>query len=63
MYVCVCNAIREAELREAARRTCGTAESVYAALGKRPDCRQCLDEADEMIGEERLRTRPQTVAA
>jgi bacterioferritin-associated ferredoxin len=63
MYVCVCNAIRETDLRETARRTCGDAESVYAALGKRPDCRQCLDEADEMIAEERLRGRPQTVAA
>ena len=63
MYICVCNAIREDDLRNTARRTCGDAESVYATLGKRPNCRQCLDEADEMIAEERQRARPQTVAA
>lgn len=53
MYVCVCNAIRESELRRAARRTLGDAESVYAALGKRPDCRTCLCEADAICFEER----------
>ena len=53
MYVCICNAIRECELRKAARCAGGDAEGVYAALGKRPDCRQCLDEAEEIIFEER----------
>ena len=53
MYVCICNAIRESELRRAARCCGGDAEAVYAAIGKRPDCRQCLDEADEVIFEER----------
>ena len=49
MYVCVCNAIRETELRAAARRIAGDAERVYAALGRTPQCRQCLDEAGEVI--------------
>jgi bacterioferritin-associated ferredoxin len=53
MYVCVCNAIRECELRRAALRCAGDAEAVYAALGKRPNCGQCLDEADSLIAEER----------
>ena len=53
MYICVCNAIRECELRRAALRAPGDAEAVYAALGKRPNCGQCLDEADEIIDEER----------
>jgi bacterioferritin-associated ferredoxin len=53
MYVCVCNAIRDCELRRAARRCGGDAEAVYAAIGKRPNCRQCLDEASEIIFEER----------
>ena len=53
MYVCVCNAIRESELRHAARHTSGDAEACYAALGKRPDCRQCLDDADIILLEER----------
>ncbi|WP_338241213.1 (2Fe-2S)-binding protein [Aurantiacibacter hainanensis] len=53
MYTCVCNAIRECELRKAARQHRGGAESVYAKLGKRPNCGQCLEEADEVITEER----------
>lgn len=53
MYICVCNAIRECELRRAALRTPGDAEAIYAKLGKRPNCGQCLDEADEIIVSER----------
>lgn len=53
MFICVCNAIRECELRHAARRTGGDAESVYAALGKRPNCGHCLEEADMVLFEER----------
>jgi bacterioferritin-associated ferredoxin len=57
MYVCVCNAIRESELRGVARRCPGSAEAVYAALGKRPNCRQCLEEAAEILVEEREQGR------
>ena len=53
MYICVCNAIRECELRRTARRCGGDADAVYAALGKRPQCGQCLDEAAEILIEER----------
>lgn len=53
MYVCVCNAIRECELRSAARRVAGDADAVYAALGKVPQCGQCLDDAAHVLIEER----------
>ena len=53
MYVCICNAIRECDVRRMARRVTGDAESVYAALGKRPNCGHCLEEADDLIFEER----------
>lgn len=53
MYVCICNAIRESELRRVACRVPGNAETCYAALGKRPQCGQCMDDAEEMIAEER----------
>ena len=49
MYVCICNAIRETELRAVARAVPGDATQVYAALGRTPQCRQCLDEAGEII--------------
>ena len=63
MYVCVCNAIRESEFRAAARRCPGDAEAVYAALGKVPQCRQCLEDADMILVEERTRDRRLTLVA
>ena len=53
MYICVCNAIRERDLRAVARSCAGPAESLYAALGKIPQCRQCLDEAEDVVAEAR----------
>jgi len=53
MYVCICNAIREKDLRAAARACAGPAESVYAALGRTPQCRQCLDEAEDIVADAR----------
>ena len=52
MYVCICNAIRETDLRRAARCCPGNAEAIYASLGRTPQCRQCLDEAEDIIAEE-----------
>lgn len=63
MYVCICNAIRETELRCAARRCPGDADAVYAALGKQPQCAQCLDDAAEILIEERERARERALAA
>jgi len=64
MYVCVCNAIRESEFRRAARQVEGDVEAVYALLGWEPQCRTCLDEAEELLLEERqLDRRPRLVAA
>ncbi|QYU67286.1 (2Fe-2S)-binding protein [Leptolyngbya sp. 15MV] len=53
MYICICNAIRECELRRVARHVAGDAEAAYAALGKRPNCGQCLTDADDILTEER----------
>ena len=53
MYICVCNAIRESDLRTAARCHAGDPDAVYEKLGKRPQCGQCLDEAAEILIEER----------
>lgn len=57
MYVCVCNAIRDTELRAAARTCEGGPDEVYAALGKIPQCAQCFDEAAEIIIDERTRAK------
>ena len=53
MYICICNAIRESELRRAARHCACDAEACYAMLGKRPQCGSCLCDADDIVFEER----------
>jgi len=53
MYVCICNAIRESEIRAVARRVTGGPDEVYAALGRTPQCRQCLGLAAAILQEER----------
>lgn len=57
MIVCVCNAITEKEVREAARQGCRTPEQAYASLDCEPQCGCCLDFAQEIIDEE-LPSRP-----
>ena len=58
MYVCICNAIRETDLRNAARECGGDADAVYEALGHRPQCGQCLDDAAEVLIHERSTRQP-----
>jgi bacterioferritin-associated ferredoxin len=54
MYICVCNAIRDCELREAARSCPGDVDAVYQRLGHVPQCGQCLDEAAQLLIDARL---------
>ena len=53
MVVCVCNAIRERDVRDAARAGCANPVQAYAALGRRPRCGQCLPFARELMAAER----------
>lgn len=53
MIVCVCNNIREGELREAAKGGCRTACQSYRALGHRAKCGQCIRFARSIITEAR----------
>lgn len=53
MYICICNAIRETDLRMAALVSGGDAEATYRVLGKRPNCGQCLGKAGQIIDQER----------
>ncbi len=52
MVVCVCNAIREKELRDAARDGSGKPSDIYARLGRKPKCGQCLSFAQTIINSE-----------
>jgi bacterioferritin-associated ferredoxin len=53
MIVCNCNAIRERQVREAARAGCADPLSAYASLGRRPRCGQCVPFARQIIEQER----------
>jgi bacterioferritin-associated ferredoxin len=50
MVVCVCNAIRERDLRDVARDgQLRCAKAAYAQLGRKPKCGQCLPFARNII--------------
>lgn len=55
MIVCVCNAIREEDVRKAARRGAPCAESAYRSLGFEPQCGSCLNHADRIVCAERAK--------
>ena len=54
MVVCVCNVIREAQVRQAAREGANDPCTVYASLGCRPKCGKCIPFARALIAEERV---------
>ena len=49
MYICVCNALNEKTLRQAAQKIDGkvSAAKVYKSLGVRPQCGKCLPDAQD----------------
>jgi len=53
MIVCVCNAIVEKEVREAAREGARTPEAAYARFDCEVQCGCCVDYAQEIIDSER----------
>ncbi|HCB74950.1 MAG TPA: (2Fe-2S)-binding protein [Sphingomonas bacterium] len=53
MFVCVCNALREREVREAARGGAMSACQAYRALGCQAKCGQCVPFARAIIDAER----------
>ncbi len=53
MIVCVCNAIRETQVRQAARDGASCPTTAYRCYGARPRCGQCLAFARDIIAAER----------
>lgn len=52
MVVCICNAIRENQIRDVAQ-SCRTACQAYLALGCQAKCGQCSVVARQIIDQER----------
>ena len=63
MIVCVCNAITEKEVREAASKGARAPEDAYAAYDCEPHCGCCLDYAQEIIDEEMGKRPPLRIVA
>ena len=53
MYVCICNAVRETELRQTVRQGAETAEQAYLMLGLEVFCATCVEQAQAVIDDER----------
>ena len=53
MYVCICNAYRELNVRDAIRQdsvdAVPTVEQIYARLGRGPRCGRCSSQVQSMI--------------
>lgn len=49
MVVCVCNAIRERDVRDAARSGARSPGKAYRSLGCKMQCGQCIPFAREII--------------
>src|SRR3546814_19204688 len=57
MVVCVCNAIREKDVRAAVRSGASCPSSAYARAGHRPKCGHCFPFAREIIASEQGSTK------
>ena len=53
MYVCVCNAISDSEIREAADAGARDLWDLQAALGVASNCGSCKETASEILREHR----------
>jgi bacterioferritin-associated ferredoxin len=51
MYVCVCNAVTDREIRDAAKLGARTLEDLSATLGVATCCRSCADCARDVLAE------------
>jgi len=51
MYVCVCNAITDHEIRSAAELGCRSLDDLSACLGVATCCRRCTDCARKVLSD------------
>lgn len=62
MYVCICNALKDRELSEAANDARNVAE-VFRRCGRRPQCGKCLPDVAQIIEDGRAAENPAPIAA
>ena len=59
MYICICNAITERDVRECVRKGCGSMDELSVELGVGTGCGRCRPTASEILNE----SQSQAVAA
>lgn len=53
MYVCICNALRESDIRRVIREKGPvTPDQVFDFLGVKPECRRCIPDIRDLMREE-----------
>jgi bacterioferritin-associated ferredoxin len=58
MYICICNAITEREVRECVRRGCCSMDELSVELGVGTSCGRCRTVATEILNETQGQTLP-----
>ena len=58
MYICICNAVTERDVRECVRRGCNSLDGLSAELGVGTSCGRCRPVAKEILDQ----TRPAPLA-
>ena len=54
MYVCLCNGIRETELRQLSREGVRDVKTAYARLDSELECQCCQEEAQMVLNDEKI---------
>ena len=49
MYICICNALSDSELKDAVAQGHGCVDDVYRACGAERQCGSCADHIAEMM--------------
>ncbi len=63
MYVCVCNAISDREVRARAQAECSTVSAIYRSLGAKPKCGKCVPLVCQLLRQVVELPQSQTAAA
>ena len=58
MYICICNAVTEREVRECVRRGCCSMDELSVELGVGTSCGRCRPVATEILNEAQSQTLP-----
>ena len=49
MYICICNALTEGQIRSAATKSCRTVSDLYRVLDCAPICARCVPEVTALL--------------